>query len=116
MIEIVKTINIPFKDNYFKVNVLKSQITGKITYTCFYIQYGREQQKFNHQYSSLLKRFYFFLKKVVLVETPELPVRVPYTSLTELIMNQQHSPNQAYENIVENTQQEIHHEYSLENN
>jgi hypothetical protein len=108
MVEIIRSTTIPTKDNYFKVNVLKSLHTGKITYEFFYLKYGREYHQFNHSANGLMKRFYQFWKMVVLVENHEPLVRVLYKVQYELLVKELHSPNHDLTNSVERIQPDFH--------
>ena len=101
MVEIVRSTTITLKDNYFKVNVLQSTHTGKITYECFYLKYGREYHQFNHSHHGLMERFYHFVKMAGSGKTPELPVRVLYKLQYEQLVMKQPLPSQDYLSIVE---------------
>lgn len=116
MVETITSTTYNLKDNYFKVNVLKSKITGKSTFECFYLHQGREYHQFNHSANGLVKRFSLVLKKAASVETHALLQRVLYTFLNGLLVMEQHSlyPDQTHS--VGNTQPNFHHDDKLENN
>jgi hypothetical protein len=105
MVEIIRstTISIGKENTDFRVNVLKSKITGKTTYECFYFLYGREYHQFNHSPHGLMKRFYHFVKMVGSGKSPSLPVRVLYKLQYEHLVMGQPLPNQDYLSIVEHT-------------
>jgi hypothetical protein len=115
MVEILRSTTLDLKNTYFKVNVLQSTITKKITYECFYLFQGREYHQFNHSPNGLMKRASFVFQKVASVENHGLLQRVLYTFLTELMVMEQHSSSPDQTNIVGNIQQGSHPYDNLEN-